>query len=48
MIFAQAESREALQAILAEDCYYPNHAQYDIREFAPKLIAANLPEFAGK
>lgn len=48
MIFAQAESREALQTILAEDCYYPNHAQYDIREFAPKLIAANLPEFAGK
>ena len=48
MIFAQAESREALQTILAKDCYYPNHAQYDIREFAPKLIAANLPEFAGK
>ena len=47
VIFAQTDSREALQAILEEDCYYPDFAKYEIREFAPKLIAANLPEFAG-
>lgn len=48
VIFAHTDSREELQAILEEDCYYPDFAQYEIREFAPKMIAANLPEFAGK
>ncbi|OAM26775.1 MULTISPECIES: YciI family protein [Eikenella] len=48
VIFAHTDSRAELQAILEEDCYYPDFAQYEIREFAPKLIAAKLPEFAGK
>ena len=48
VIFAQTESRAELDAILNEDCYYPNHAQYEIREFAPKLISDKLPELAGK
>ncbi|MGF6148166.1 YCII-related domain [Kingella potus] len=48
LIFAQTESREALQKILEEDCYYPDFATYEIREFAPKLISEKLPEFAGK
>ena len=48
MIFANTESREALQTILAEDCYYPDFAKYEIREFAPKLISEKLPELAGK
>jgi len=39
---------DTLQKILEEDVYYPDKAQYEIREFAPKRIAANLPEFAGK
>lgn len=48
VIFAQTESRAELDAVLAEDCYYLDFARYEIREFAPKLIASNLPEFAGK
>lgn len=48
VIFAQVENREALQLILAEDCYYPDFARYEIREFAPKLISEKLPELAGK
>lgn len=47
VIFAHTD-RDTLQKILEEDVYYPDKAQYEIREFAPKLIAANLPEFAGK
>ncbi|NPE57814.1 hypothetical protein HLB27_00910 [Dickeya dadantii] len=46
VIFAHTESREELQSILEEDCYYPGFAQYDIREFSPKLIAANISELA--
>ena len=30
------------QRILQEDCYYPDFAQYEIREFAPKMIAADI------
>ncbi len=48
VIFAHTDSREELQAILEEDCYYPNFAQYEIREFAPKMISTKLPELAGK
>lgn len=48
VIFAVTESRAELDRILAEDCYYPNLASYEIREFEPKLIAANIAEFAGK
>lgn len=48
VIFAHTENRAELDQILAEDCYYPNLASYEIREFEPKLIAANITEFAGK
>ncbi|MCP1661249.1 YciI family protein [Neisseria perflava] len=46
MIIAHADSREALEAILNEDCYYPNFARYEIREFAPKM-AGDLSKFIG-
>lgn len=42
VIFAQACNREELQSILEEDCYYPDFARYDVREFMPKLIAENF------
>lgn len=48
VVFAHTDSREELQSILEEDCYYPNFAKYEIREFAPKLISTKLPELAGK
>lgn len=47
VIFAQTESRAALQQILEEDCYYPAFADYEIREFAPKLISADIINAAG-
>lgn len=42
VIIANTRDREALMAILSEDSYYPHLATYDIREFAPKMIAENL------
>lgn len=44
VIFASVENRQALDNILQQDCYYPDFAQYDIREFAPKMIARNIAE----
>ena len=42
VIFAQTSSKNELQSILEEDCYYPEFAQYDVREFNPKLIVENF------
>lgn len=47
VIIAQAESRAELDAILAQDCYYPNLAKYEIHEFTPKMIAQNIERFLG-
>ena len=44
VIFAHTDSREALQKILEEDCYYPDFAQYEIREFAPKMISPHITQ----
>lgn len=45
VIIACTENRDELMAILCEDVYYPDLAQYDIREFLPKMIAENLQQF---
>ncbi|WP_375540651.1 MULTISPECIES: YciI family protein [unclassified Leclercia] len=42
VIFAQASSKNELQSILEEDCYYPGFARYDVREFTTKFIAENF------
>lgn len=42
VIFAHVKDRAELDAILAEDSYYPDLARYDIREFAPKMIAEDI------
>ncbi|MDO5639188.1 MAG: YciI family protein [Neisseria sp.] len=47
VIIAHTDSREQLEAILNEDCYYPNFARYEIREFAPKMAAADIGKFVG-
>lgn len=47
VIFAVADSRAELDAILAEDCYYPNLASYEIREFAPKMISDGIGKYLG-
>ena len=40
VIIAQTDSREELEAILKEDAYYPNLAEYEIREFTPKMVGS--------
>lgn len=47
VIVAQAESRAALDDILAEDVYYPDGADYDIREFRAGMAADTRP-YQGK
>ncbi|MFZ7173311.1 hypothetical protein ACLSYX_00455 [[Pasteurella] aerogenes] len=47
MIIAQTESREQLESILAEDVYYPNLADYQIREFKAAMVAENIQQFQG-
>jgi uncharacterized protein YciI len=39
VIIAHIENRTELESILQGDSYYPNLAQYEIREFMPKMIA---------
>lgn len=48
VVMAQAESREALDALIAQDAYYPDMATYDVHEFQANLIAENITEFRGQ
>ena len=48
LIIAQARSREALDAILREDVYYPNKASYEIHEFTANKIHPQIGEFIGQ
>ena len=48
VIIAQAESREALDAMLKEDVYYPNKASYEIREFTANKIHPQIGKFIGQ
>lgn len=44
----QADSREKVENIIAEDSYYPDYANYDIYEFSATLIAKIFQDFKGK
>ncbi len=48
VIIAQVESREALDAMLKEDVYYPNKASYEIHEFTANKIHPQIGEFIGQ
>ena len=48
LIIAQAKNREALDAILREDVYYPNKASYEIHEFTANKIHPQIGEFIGQ
>ncbi|GKV93943.1 hypothetical protein H2Y56_13315 [Pectobacterium aroidearum] len=49
VIIAQAENREALEKILAEDVYYPlDLANYDVHEFNAIFVADNIKQFEGR
>ncbi|KGQ70890.1 hypothetical protein A1D23_04520 [Chelonobacter oris] len=47
VIIAQAENRQQLEKILAEDVYYPNLASYEVREFKAAMVAENIKRFQG-
>ncbi|WP_169779047.1 YciI family protein [Campylobacter curvus] len=47
IIIAQAPNRTALDEILASDVYYPDLAQYEVREFKAAM-ATDLSAFAQK
>ncbi len=47
VIIAQAESREQLEQILTDDIYYPDLADYQIREFKAAMVAENIQQFQG-
>lgn len=47
VIIAQTESREKLEQILTEDVYYPDLADYQIREFKTAMVAENIQQFQG-
>lgn len=44
-VLAQAESREALDSIIAQDAYYPDGATYLIQEIAAKMVADNIAHY---
>lgn len=48
VVMAQAESRDALEAIIAQDAYYPEMATYDVHEFQANLISDKMIEYRGK
>ena len=48
LIIAQAESREVLDAILREDVYYPDKANYEIHEFSANRIHPKIVDFVGQ
>ena len=47
VIIAQAQNRAELEQILAEDIYYPDLADYQIREFKAAMVADNIQQFQG-
>ena len=47
IIIAYAKNRAELDKILATDVYYPDMAEYEIREFKATM-AADISAFAGK
>lgn len=48
VIIAQAESRAALDKILEQDPYYPNHASYEVRTFDAKFISPIAADYTAK
>lgn len=48
IIIAQTASRAELDEILKDDVYYPDLADYEVREFRVNLISENILNFKGK
>ena len=48
-MIAQAESREALEAILRGDVFYAdNMAHYEVHEFRAAMVADGITAYTGK
>lgn len=48
VIIAQAPNRTALDEILKSDVYYPNLAEYEVREFKANLISEKILDYKGR
>lgn len=48
LVLAQADTRANLDAIIAEDAYYPDMASYQVREFQANVIAEKITDYKGK
>ena len=48
MIISKNDNIELLQAIISEDVYYPNLAEYSIREFSANIISDKLKNYKGE
>lgn len=48
IVIAQAKSKEDLEAIIAEDSYYPDMATYTIHSFKANMVAENISDYKGK
>lgn len=48
IVMAQAESRDAIDALIAKDSYYPDKAVYTVREFQANLIADQITSYRGQ
>ena len=48
LIIAQAADRDSLNAIISQDVYAPDKADYSVREFQANIIAENIAAFKGK
>lgn len=48
LLIAVVDSREALDTLLAKDAYYPDLANYEVREFQANLISDQLVDYCGK
>ena len=49
IMIAQAESREALEAILRGDVFYAdNMARYEVHEFRAAMVADGITAYTGK
>lgn len=48
VVMAQADSRSELDAIIAQDAYYPDLASYEVHEFQANIIADNVTDYKGQ
>ena len=48
LVIAKAANRDELQAMIAQDAYFPDLATYEINEFQANLIAQQINDYQGE